>query len=44
MTTVKDNPCAQAIKETLAYRSIFKYPVSYHQLCTTLISSKTFAG
>jgi predicted nucleotidyltransferase len=34
--------CELAIKKTLAYRSIFKYPVSKYQLKTFLITDKEF--
>ena len=34
--------CELAIKKTLAYRSIFKYPLSNYQLKTFLISSREF--
>jgi predicted nucleotidyltransferase len=37
----RDN-CELAIKKTLAYRSIFKYPVSKYQLKTYLITDKEF--
>ena len=35
---------AKAIKRTLAYRSIFQYPMSFYQLATFLISSKPVDG
>jgi hypothetical protein len=35
---------AKAIKRTLAYRSIFQYPMSFYQLATLLISSKPVDG
>lgn len=34
--------CELAIKKTLAYRSIFKYPVSKYQLKTYLVTDKEF--
>lgn len=34
--------CAEAILETLSYRSIFKYPLSYNQLYTYLITPEEF--
>ncbi len=38
----KERACDAAIKRTLAYRAVFKYPLSYHQLANTLISDKTY--
>jgi hypothetical protein len=38
----KERACDKAIKKTLAYRSIFNYPLSYYQLSTYLISSRKF--
>lgn len=38
----KERACEKAIKETLAYRAFFKYPLSFHQLATYLISKRTF--
>ncbi|KKS06754.1 hypothetical protein A3K01_04285 [candidate division WWE3 bacterium RIFOXYD1_FULL_43_17] len=35
---------AKAIKRTLAYRSIFQYPMSFFQLSTFLVSSKAADG
>lgn len=35
----KEHPCSIAIKKTLAYRAIFKYPLSFHQLSTFLIAN-----
>ncbi|HAI63061.1 TPA: hypothetical protein DCL89_02425, partial [candidate division WWE3 bacterium] len=35
---------AKAVKRTLAYRSIFEYPVSFYQLSTFLISNKPVDG
>ena len=35
---------AKAIKRTLAYRSIFQYPMSLYQISTFLISSKVTDG
>jgi hypothetical protein len=37
-----ERACDAAIRRTLAYRSIFKYPLSYHQLANTLITNKIF--
>ena len=37
------NECANAIKRTLAYRSLFNYPLSFFQLSTFLISEKSFS-
>lgn len=39
----KENACDKAILETLAYKAIFKYPVSQYQLATYLISNKNFS-
>lgn len=36
--------CAEAILETLSYRSIFKYPMSYNQLYTYLITNEEVDG
>jgi hypothetical protein len=40
--TKKGNPCETAIYNTLAYRSIFKYPLTEYQLKSTLISTRRF--
>ncbi len=37
-----ERACDSAIKKTLAYRAVFRYPLSYHQLFNTLISNRTF--
>ena len=39
----KERACEQAIKKTLAYRATFKYPLSFHQLTTFLITNKNFS-
>ncbi len=36
----KEKACDIAIKNTLAYRAVFKYPMSFHQLGTFLITDK----
>ncbi len=36
------NPCSTAIQKTLAYSSVFKYPLTFYQLSTYLISNKKF--
>jgi len=36
------NPCSLAIQKTLAYSSVFKYPLTFYQLSTCLISNKNF--
>lgn len=36
----KERFCDNAIKNTLAYRAVFKYPMSFYQLGTFLISDK----
>jgi hypothetical protein len=38
----KERECETSIKKTLAYRAIFKYPLSYYQLCTFLFSNKNY--
>lgn len=38
----KERACDKAIRRTLAYRAVFKYPLTYHQLYTTLISREKF--
>jgi hypothetical protein len=38
----KERACDAAIKRTLAYRSVFNYPLSYYQLSTYLISKRKF--
>jgi predicted nucleotidyltransferase len=37
-----ERACDTAIRKTLAYRATFKYPLSYHQLYSTLITDKKF--
>ncbi|OGC68943.1 hypothetical protein A2415_04040 [candidate division WWE3 bacterium RIFOXYC1_FULL_39_7] len=37
-----ERACDKAIRTTLAYRSIFKYPLSFYQLTTFLISDRSF--
>ena len=34
--------CDKAIRDTLAYRAVFKYPLSYYQLVNQLISKRSF--
>src|SRR3989344_1586780 len=36
----KEKACDTAIKNTLAYRAVFKYPMSFYQLGTFLITEK----
>lgn len=36
----EESPCVSAIMQTLNYRAIFKYPLSYRQLYTYLITDK----
>jgi len=38
----KERACDKAIKETLSYRAVFKYPMSFYQLATFLISKRKF--
>lgn len=38
----KERACERAIKKTLAYRVIFKYPLSFHQLAFFLISKNNY--
>lgn len=38
----KERACEKAIKKTLAYRVAFKYPLSYYQLSTFLISKRKY--
>ncbi|MFZ2663837.1 MAG: nucleotidyltransferase domain-containing protein [Patescibacteria group bacterium] len=38
MSKVKTTPCKLAIKKTLAYSGVFKYPLTYYQLISMLIS------
>jgi hypothetical protein len=42
MTEKKQNPCESAIKKTIAYRIMFKYPLTEYQLKTMLISNRKF--
>jgi len=42
MSEKKQNPCESAIKKTIAYRVVFKYPLTEYQLKTMLISSRKF--
>ncbi len=42
MRIKSDNPCAEAIKKTIAYRSYFKYPLTEFQLKTVLIGNQKF--
>jgi hypothetical protein len=44
MDKVKSTPCRIAIQKTLAYSSVFKYPLSYFQLTSRLISNDNFSG
>lgn len=44
MTFVKLTPCREAIFKTLSYSGVFKYPLSYYQLCNYLISPNWFSG
>lgn len=39
----KERSCDKAITRTLAYRAVFKYPLTYYQLQTTLISREKFS-
>ncbi len=34
--------CQKAILDTLAYSAVFDYPLTFHQLCTYLISNRKF--
>ena len=36
------DPCRHSIQKTLAYFSVFKYPLSFYQLSTYLISNRKF--
>ncbi|HLD51545.1 hypothetical protein A3K34_04295 [candidate division WWE3 bacterium RIFOXYC1_FULL_40_10] len=36
--------CKDAILKTLAYRTVFDYPLSYYQLCTFLVTDTAFSG
>lgn len=38
----KERACDNAILKTLAYRAIFKYPLSFYQLSTFLITNREF--
>ena len=40
----KSNPCRIAIQKTLAYSSVFKYPLSFYQLTNSLITKYRFSG
>ncbi|MFH1899329.1 MAG: hypothetical protein ABIJ82_02560 [Patescibacteria group bacterium] len=44
MTFVKLTPCRNAVLKTLSYSGVFKYPLSYYQLCNYLISPNWFSG
>lgn len=44
MAFVKLTPCRKAILKTLSYSGVFKYPLSYYQLCNYLISPNWFSG
>jgi len=44
MEKSKLNICGLAIHKTLAYSAVFKYPLSFHQLCANLISKNRFGG
>ena len=44
MTFVKLTPCREAILKTLSYSGVFRYPLSYYQLCNYLISPNWFSG
>lgn len=37
------NSCEFSIQRTLAYSSVFKYPLSFYQLCTYLIGNKGYS-
>lgn len=39
-----ENECERAILKTLAYRSVFKYPLSFYQLSNFLICNKKFSA
>lgn len=39
---VKERACDKAIKKTLTYSAVFKYPMSFNQLATFLISKQKF--
>lgn len=38
----KERACDTSVKRTLAYRAVFKYPLTFHQLSTYLISKRDF--
>jgi hypothetical protein len=38
----KEKACDRAVQRTLAYSSVFKYPLSKHQLYTFLITRKKY--
>ncbi len=38
-----ENECKEAILKTLAYRSVFKYPLSFYQMATFLMSPREFS-
>lgn len=44
MDKVKSTPCRIAIRKTLAYSGVFKYPLTYYQLISRLISNDKFSG
>jgi hypothetical protein len=44
MDKVKSTPCRIAIQKTLAYSGVFKYPLTYFQLTSRLISKDNFSG
>lgn len=44
MAFVKITLCRKAILKTLSYSGVFKYPLSYYQLCNYLISPNWFSG
>ncbi len=37
-----ERSCDAAIKKTLTYRAVFKYPLSYYQLYSTLVTNKEY--
>jgi hypothetical protein len=44
MEKSKLNICELAIQKTLSYSAVFKYPLSYYQICANLISKNKFSG
>lgn len=40
----KSNLCRVAILKTLSYNAVFKYPLSYYQICTNSISQNRFSA